>query len=237
MKPLVDIVEAAYRLDDNESVWLRGLAEASRTILDTGLGVLFYSYRAAEAMVHLESTGTLGCPEETFGAFFAPGLAARSELQALAQAHRTRPMQTLSVILQPLPEIARMYDDRLRQLGFADVIVANATDPSGRGCAILAPLSSKTQLPPRKFHQWSQVAAHIAAGRRIRQALRGLHTAGEVPAPEAVLRSNGRSRTAGAPLQARALDAPCGRPRSLSTALEAGFESPTPKRHSPPGTR
>jgi DNA-binding CsgD family transcriptional regulator len=205
MKPLVDILEAAYRFDDDETVWLRGVAEASRPLLDNGLGTLFYSYRAEAAFVHLESMGALGCSEGLLGALFAPVIAARDELQALAQAHRTLPMQTLRAILRPLPEIEQTYAQRLQQLGFADLVVANATDPSGRGCVILAPLAAKTRMSQRKVHAWNRVAAHVAAGRRVRQALAALRGPGTGElAAEAVLRPDGRLEEAGPEVDASA---------------------------------
>jgi DNA-binding CsgD family transcriptional regulator len=204
MKPLVDILEAAYRFEDSEAVWLRGVAEASRAVLDDGQGILFYSYRADEAFVHLESTGGLGCPEELLGEFFAPVVVGLKERQAMARAHRSQSMQMLSAIFRPLPEASRAFQPRMQQLGFADVVVANATDPSGKGCVILAPVASRTQPSPKIANRWSQIAAHVAAGKRIRHELASLRATGKDDLePEAVLDPDGHVQDALGPAASR----------------------------------
>jgi DNA-binding CsgD family transcriptional regulator len=85
------------------------------------------------------------------------------------------------------------------QLG--DLRFVNATDPTHVGCMFLVPSATRIRWTPRETHRWKLVAAHIAAGLRVRRRL--LETPKYAPGavPEAVLRPDGHLEHAETPAQ------------------------------------
>jgi DNA-binding CsgD family transcriptional regulator len=79
--------------------------------------------------------------------------------------------------------------DRFHALGVHDFLSMNATDTSGLGVIITAPLANvEWASRPMQLH-WSRTAAHVAAAFRLR---RGLGAAGPMRDADAVLKPDGR---------------------------------------------
>lgn len=43
MTDVISVVEAAYRIDQSEEDWLRGILSATRPIIDGGLGAMLFT--------------------------------------------------------------------------------------------------------------------------------------------------------------------------------------------------
>ncbi len=192
-KDLVGVLEAAYRLDGDEGTWLaRVVDRAARAGLDRGLGAcgMFYDLSggvrvwntvargtpegALEALRALEGTATPELAER----FFALGASCTTMSARLALGERLAAHPAHQAFLAPL--------------GIADFLGASATEPNGSGCLIGAPLSAIGNVRRADAQSWTRVAAHVAAGLRLR---RGRATV------EAVLTPNGKVEHAEAPAQ------------------------------------
>jgi DNA-binding CsgD family transcriptional regulator len=69
------------------------------------------------------------------------------------------------------------------------VFSINAVDPTGSGCLINVQLPKRTSPSAKMCHTWGRVAAHVAAGNRLRARLR---TAAQPTSGEAVLSAAGK---------------------------------------------
>jgi DNA-binding CsgD family transcriptional regulator len=178
---LVGILEAAYRVEQDETSWLRGVVEAARPGLDKGLGVTALLYDASDVS-RFRVWSIVGTEEER-GPRMASAMEASSP-KRVTWTFRTQACRTAS----EGPDWDRQPARALfRQWGIEDVFFANGLDPSGIGCFLTAALPAKKRIGPRERVVWERVAAHLAAGYRL---LRGKRASkAEV---EAVLDPNGR---------------------------------------------
>jgi DNA-binding CsgD family transcriptional regulator len=193
---LVGILEASYRVDQDERAWLESIVEASRPGLDRGLGVtgLFYDASDVTRFRMWSVIGAQAPHAETIARAMAASAPHRIQWTFRTQACRTA---------SDGPDWERQPSRALfRQWGMEDILFANGLDPSGRGVFLTAGLPATTRLAPRTRAVWSRVAAHIAAGHRLLRA-RGA-AGGDV---EAVLEPGGKiahAEAAATPAAARA---------------------------------
>lgn len=69
------------------------------------------------------------------------------------------------------PEAASMAREVYPRFGFRDMAALNVTDPSGRGCIVTWALPEEGRTVPRNASiHWGRIAAHIAAGMRLRRS-------------------------------------------------------------------
>jgi DNA-binding CsgD family transcriptional regulator len=104
----------------------------------------------------------------------------------------------------PQPTLAA-YRKMLDAYQMGDMLCMNAIDPTHRGCLVLVPVP-KLRTSVRQARLWRRVAAHVAAGVRLRRALDELAAAAEEPTlrAEAILTPNGRVEHAVGPATAAA---------------------------------
>jgi DNA-binding CsgD family transcriptional regulator len=193
MRPdYIDIVEAAYRVDADEASWLESLAASMRPTLDRGLGLWIVLYDASaerHARIRaIEHTGPVPG--------FLPGLVTR----LLHEAHADDDGR---VEFGPAPCAlaseasgaghAQELLSELRPLGVADVLGVHGADPEGRGVFIGVNLPSPMRLGARQRELWSRVAAHAAAGWRLRTRLAAAeaHTREPLGDTEALIEPDG----------------------------------------------
>jgi DNA-binding CsgD family transcriptional regulator len=60
---------------------------------------------------------------------------------------------------------------RIRAMGFADIVAINGVDPSGRGVFLGSLVPRRIRFGTATREKWARVAAHMAAGLRVRRAL------------------------------------------------------------------
>lgn len=183
---VIDVVEAAYRVDDG-STWLRGVAETLRPLIDRGggLGAFTYDLRDPSGFRVSRPIVLGGVPEweaevprinatlspESAARLYGPGgpsLALVSEKlrRAVMPAEATR----LAALLGPR--------------GIHDVLGLVAHDPEGRGVC-LSTLLFEPWVPTKAQRVlYGCVATHVAAGLRLLHA-----TTAE---PEAILDGRGK---------------------------------------------
>jgi len=158
---LIDVVEASYRVDLSETEWLAAVYDAALPHLDRGLGGSAFFYDASD-ITNLRVRGFIGdgeAPESTIAAIESAS-PARTEW-----VFRTQACQTAS-------EGPNGTDhpglELFRSLGYEDVLFVNGVDPSGKGVFLSARLKKRSTLSRTTMKSWGWVAAHIAAGFRLR---------------------------------------------------------------------
>lgn len=190
---VIEVVERAYDLEASDRDWLKALARSARPLVDRGLGVIAYFYEArAGSPVRVPYATGVGVtrgllaagvgfvratPPEIFERTFRArsGCATASEVSGLGAALEANPA----------------YRQLLHPHGMHDYLATNVlTDPAGRGCIIGAPLPAVGATPGAVRRLWDRLAAHLAAGLRLRAELRG--AAGPLEGAEAILTPGGR---------------------------------------------
>lgn len=168
---VIDFVEAAYDLEVKDEDWLPKLIDVGLPFLDHGLGVLAVACRRPWAPGPLEidrlhvSAGDLP---------FAEGMAAlqeRADMALLWPITRPGLPRTLSEVTdEHSPSAFRLI---MAHFDFAkDGLGINAFDPDGRGVFLISALPKVTGLSANARQRWQMIAAHFAAGYRLRRAIR-----------------------------------------------------------------
>ncbi len=178
MTDLVRIVEASYALEAaDDTAWLGGVADALRAELGFEDGVVAYSFHMAEnGWITPRAMALAGAAPDLAQDLLNPGAMPPKAAQSVIQAHSISGASLASRIGgENDPEQsaeARAYFERvLRSRGFADALTLNATDPTRFGCLFFAPTRHATKLGPRARARYAKIAAHIAAGMRLRSAI------------------------------------------------------------------
>jgi DNA-binding CsgD family transcriptional regulator len=200
---LVGIIEAAYRPAPDDRAWAEGLLGAAQPGLDDGLGVAVYAYQLDPAgtqppVLQRLVENRVNPAADAAVQFVLGRLSPRLALTAL----RSRPCVTLSHLTKHLPHDRELIASSAAQLGFRDLLGVAGGDPSGSGLVLAAPRRQVAPIPRGAAVAWGRVAAHLAAGLRLRR-LAAAATESEFGATEAILDGEGRMKHATAPAQAR----------------------------------
>jgi DNA-binding CsgD family transcriptional regulator len=166
--PWVGVIEAAYKVDGSPRDWLGGVVERLRAVLDDGFGAIGMSYT-------INAFGTLEVGEVASSGMSPESLRATIEINTRARAaaisgtYLSHIVGTSSAALSP-----ELYEEALAPgfpLGMYDGIGITCSDPTMSGVALVVPQHRKTRVPRRLVAVASRVAAHVAAGARLRRAL------------------------------------------------------------------
>jgi DNA-binding NarL/FixJ family response regulator len=169
MSELIGVVEAAYRLEDDDETWLTGLGEAVRKVLDDGFGVMAWMFDLSRRPEDwLFSPVTVGSD---------PGL-----LDSLLKTNERMPREdqkrmylyapSVHTSSQTLGVAADRYDPVrpfALKYGFRDFLAICCLDASVGGCVLGAPLRKPSRVNRSFVGNWGRVSAHIAAGLRLRR--------------------------------------------------------------------
>jgi serine/threonine protein kinase/DNA-binding CsgD family transcriptional regulator len=205
---LIGVIEACYRVDQPELLWLRGCLDAAAPLLDAGIGLLAYTYESTQ-----------------FGEFKRRLVDVRDspQLEHLVQMLEALPPEIITTGLRArsayfTSEIQdfRPLQEKARALGFElpDGFVVNGIDSDGVGCVLSAAVASP-RLPSTRRALWARIAAHLGAAFRLQRRLAQARAA----QTEAVLRTSGALVHAERPAQSReAREALSDASRSMMTA-------------------
>lgn len=192
---LIDLVEACYRIDLSEQDWVAGIADAAAPVIATSFGTAAFTYCRTEA-------GTLDLGELA--------LSPRRELPFLRDFIESLPPDFVRGWERPAGYVAddarfSPSQDFLHRVGPRDILAINGLEPSGHGVWLGAPSPKRGRLSRSRAGLLARVAAHAAAGYRVRRAIASRSAARE---PEAVIAPGGRLEHAeGAARGERARDA------------------------------
>jgi DNA-binding CsgD family transcriptional regulator len=184
---LVSVIEAAYRLDGDDGTWLARLVDrAARAGLDRGLGTCGMFYELDGERVRVSSPVARGTPDGAVDALRMLEAEVSSDItyrfikDATAAVGGRATCATMSSRLQMGKHMRDLdvHQRFLAPLGIVDFMSVAATEPASPtsgtllGCLVGAPLPEVTGVRRPEAVAWSRVAAHMAAGMRLRRARR-----------------------------------------------------------------
>jgi len=178
---LLSIVEAAYRVDADDDQWLAGVAEACLPVLDGGFGVCVFAFRHQMGTPPtILRVAKLGIPEELSQIYASVFRGMDPGVQQRPFTHG--PCTTGSQMMGQREEF--LQNEHMRRhthrFGMHDSLWITAAEPSGSGCGIHAGRAEIGWVSSSFHERWARIAAHLAAGARIRRRL------GDIAAPPAV---------------------------------------------------
>lgn len=167
---IIDFTEAAYDLEAEHEVWLPRLIDAGAPVLRHGCGV--FAMTCARPLkpgpLEIDQLYVASGPSD-----FANRLARlQSKVDATFLWPLSRPgaPKTLSEVTRDHNPAA--FDVIMRYFDFArDALGLSAFDPDGRGVYLIIALPEVTRLSARARDRWQMLAAHFAAGYRLRRKL------------------------------------------------------------------
>lgn len=187
MKAWISVLEAAYELSLAPEAWLEHLLDKAAPLLDRGVGVNAQTFQVSASHFALVDVIVHG----------------ESDAQTLRQFlehvpphiidcvyRRGAPVGTLSEWLFPDDATAQAYFLGNAPNDFQDSTGLVAHTGQGWGLVLAAPLIKPQRLEVSERRRWTKVAAHLAAGLRLRQQLGGLDI--DAPQVEAILTPDGR---------------------------------------------
>lgn len=171
----IDVVEAAYRLEGDESAWLGAIVDAIFPDVSDGRGV--YAFTAKVAPEGL--TPGASFVQRDLDPALVPAIA---RYNAEASSDATTFLANNLVIFGGLREVlgaehadVRAFDDVFRPLGVRDGLSLFAQDAEGHGVDITA-MRGDTIVPSARVRAvWERVGVHVATAFRLRRRMtRGL---------------------------------------------------------------
>lgn len=172
MSDWVRVVEAAYSLDGDEAQWLGGVLDVARPLMPHAPRAYALTYDASDPRgMRFETVVTRDFPRGKGRAeieFAHMGLAAADVERAFGRTACATASQVLD----------GAHHEKLRLATFApfgvrDSFGVNSMDPTGRGSMLVGLLPRTSRVDVDTVGVWTRVAAHLAAGRRLRRALGG----------------------------------------------------------------
>jgi DNA-binding CsgD family transcriptional regulator len=203
MKDSIRIIESAYDLGAaTEAEWLRNLTEAIVGARSASMGALAYSYNVrADGWVDVRAVCDVATPTGFAGSLLKLDLNGQDQA-GLGNMHRdsgglVSGVALLRRVLSPRTFDA-YYERAFVSHGVRDFICLNATDPTRSGCVVGVPSARRERLASSRL-RWDRIAAHIAAGLRLRQKLDQATKADTPLEAEAILTHDGRVEHARGP--------------------------------------
>jgi DNA-binding CsgD family transcriptional regulator len=187
----ISIVEAPYDCESDTRAWLCRLLEHVVPKLDRGFGLSASAYvpnLPIEQIVFELREMT----KEVSGALFMMSVAHADvfhRLNLVGPPHNMASKNAGRTARQAVTWTP--YVDYLHPLGVRDVLGVLARDPSGHAIVLSAPTGDLRQPSRPEVATWSQIAAHISAGARVRRAVEKLVTRDLAEGADAVLSSSG----------------------------------------------
>jgi DNA-binding CsgD family transcriptional regulator len=169
---LVEIVEAAYRVDVGEGEWLNGVAHALGSHVGAGLGVCGMRYRIDEqglllplamAESNLPPGGLAACQAGI--ADLPPDFIASTWASMpcdISSNNRNKVVRELT---------RATYRKHWEPMGWNDGLIVNGLDPTRQGLSFVVWLPKKRKMTLPLRTRWSRIAAHLAAANRLRGRL------------------------------------------------------------------
>lgn len=177
---VLDVIEAAYRVDLTDGDWLDGVLQAARASLDGGFGITGYFVDLSDGGFRAWQHACVGKDAASDRANFESWRAA-TPVGLQRYSHLARPSGLVTDIPPPRGE---SLEPLLEASGFEQVFGVSALDAMGLGCALSAPRTRRAPAPD--LVTWDRIAAHLATALRLRRRL------GNRPREDLVVNDAGR---------------------------------------------
>lgn len=182
---MIAVADAGYALHADDDVWLRGVLEAARPVLDHG------------SFVH---GWIFDVPAGVYRSCAAVQLPEGAELDRDVRHHHL-PMPTAKevVLLRPSALATASVTHGLSgealaraasfppRFALADCIALTAIDTTGIGAALIGGLDAPGHFSATDQRKWDRVASHLAAALRLRERLRASPAEAALESADAVL--------------------------------------------------
>jgi len=189
-RSVIDLVEGCYRLDGDETTWLRGLVDAAEQFFAPGFWVAGWTYEfGADAQPVIRALASPRGGEEAKQRILAASLLAPRDHSRSYFAPRV--CISLADAFGGVGNLKRAPFWR-PEWRCNDLVMVKSLDITGRGCMLFSPAASRTRVSAAMEARWRLVLAHANAGMRLRA---GLERDQRSPADtaEAVLEPDGRA--------------------------------------------
>jgi len=191
MKDPIAVIEAAYRVESSDTVWLEELAQVSAATMGSDHGALAFQYDASSGdWVYITGVAFRGLPPEFVKQMFDQPDATPEQAKQFAKLYTSITFGSMRETFIPVvPEFAEL----LAHFRIDDIVGINAVDPTGRGCMVGVATSNKAYASSTR-ELWQRLAAHVSAGSRLRKTLQAIvqDTADPTTTAEAVINPDGR---------------------------------------------
>jgi DNA-binding CsgD family transcriptional regulator len=196
----IAIVEAAYDPEGDDDAWFGRVVDSTTPLLDRGLGVLAWRYEVTEsARMRIWSSRYAG-GSVAQAARMLEGLGGATAEMTPEQNRmayvESAPVNTVSGMYGGAPRDQPRFGHHLASMGVHDMLVVLSRNPSRYGCVFASALPEVRSPSASDMRTWTRIAAHVAAGCRLRHEV-----ADEGDA--AVLAPNGRVEHAEGDAQAK----------------------------------
>lgn len=173
----IAVVETAYDLQLEADAWLQTLVDAAAPDLDRGHGLFACRYRLNDGD-RLELDGSVAMSSSCESVSFVEAFLGRRHRLDPSLVRRLFRFGPVIASFEDLRDWGFLSDDELeaqrsflRQYGFADVLSVRVHDSGASHCFLGAPMAEPRKTPPPFVERWERLAAHIAAGARLRASL------------------------------------------------------------------
>ena len=189
----IEVVEQAYMYERADEAWLHGVLRALAPGLDSGLGLVGIYYDVSKAN-RPNIWGLQGMHADARLLAGMARLAAGRPASSIKSVFRTEPFATtVQKLRRDLgTAFAGSFQASLQTFGISDILDLNGQNPDGTGCLIGAPLLKPHRLGQVTVRQGERIAAHVAAGLRLRQRLATSHGHQPTSVTDAILSPNGK---------------------------------------------
>jgi serine/threonine protein kinase len=198
---IIEIIEAAYRLEEPEADWMLEVGRLTQTQIgrEDGLYVIRYEVTPADRVTPGEIV-CIGLEPSLIDLLRNAASAFPPEL--VRESLPKWPCTLASRIGGPEEQAAMREGIRqwYGELGWRDFFQVNAFDPSNSGVMIGIPLRREGRLSATTQARWNRVATHLAAANRLRRRLDTVDKR-RAETADAILTPSGKLEHAGAAAQ------------------------------------
>lgn len=187
----LDIIDAAYRMDGGDDVWLSQVREAAKPLMSHGLGTVAVLYDASEpGAFQAHHISFEGLPPFVTADMCREHLAVGQGGAQLVQELFGRVQCGLvsETFAACFPALLPYTSEKNAS---PDMLAVNGTDPTLVGCILTANRPDSTPIEAGAQLFWQRLSAHIAAAYRLRRRLRE-QTKALVDCADAVLTPDAR---------------------------------------------
>ncbi len=200
----INVVEAAYQLDLDETAWMRALGLAAASAIGSDFPVMVTIADTPPGDFRVLKREFV--PEDAELERLILGTESMMPPDSRAQAYRQHGCVTIAQFAASLPGLGvdvlrAIFAPEMHPRGIHDAFIVVASDGSGRALSVQGALREETpNIHPKVRNAWSRIASHMIAATRLRQAVGEEHdilgSAEAVMAPDGhLLHASGRAKS------------------------------------------
>lgn len=173
----VSVIEAAYRVGVSDEAWMRGILSQVGPAWDEGFGLSMFEVALDEQGRPCFGVSVFDSP--IADSYEAIVLRMNREIDDQQIEHSYRKQMILGTLSERMAPVCAdfrqdpVYRELAHPVGVYDFLGLRIADPSGTMLIMGAPLEAVSTTTDAQRRLWGRIAAHIAAGYRLRRQLAG----------------------------------------------------------------